>query len=136
MLLRQRRGPSSSRSQAVRSNESLAEGSEGWVRCATCAARLAHQSWMLGEGGRAPLVFKNPHGIVFYLLLVARVVGAHFEGPPTSEFTWFRGYAWRVGYCSQCQTHVGWHFSATQTDVALHHFVALSRAAVRFERGD
>ena len=136
ILARQPGSAGPSRPHRARSGAEARGEGDCWVRCATCGARLAHQSWMLDEAGRAPLVFTNPHGIVFHLLLVTRVVGTLFEGVPTREFTWFKGYLWSVGCCSRCLSHVGWHFSAARTDVELRHFVALSRAAVRFELDD
>lgn len=103
---------------------------EGWYACAQCGERLAHESWVLSSAASGPLVFANPHGRFFELLLVSHVLSGIFDRHATSEFTWFSGYAWRIGTCARCGTHIGWHFEATHA-AALREFVALSRAAVR-----
>lgn len=101
-----------------------------WYVCAACAERLAREDWVLDAGVQSPLVFANPHGRFFELLLVSHVLSGIFDRHATSEFTWFSGYAWRIGTCARCGTHIGWHFEATHA-AALREFVALSRAAVR-----
>jgi hypothetical protein len=105
-----------------------------WYVCLRCAERLARSDWTLDEVSALPLVFVNPHGNIFQLLLVSRVQSAFFEGTPTEEFTWFEGYAWSVGFCSSCRLHIGWHFAARRAGAALREFVALSRAALRLAR--
>jgi hypothetical protein len=117
------------------SGHALEAGTYGWYVCAACAARLAREDWALDARAQGPLVFANPHGKFFELLLVTHVVGAVFERGATIEFTWFSGYAWRIGTCVGCRTHIGWHFEATH-DASLREFVALSRAAVRLLRSE
>lgn len=113
------------------SDAELEAGRQGWYVCAACDERLAREDWVLEHTTQAPLVFANPQGRFFELLLVSHVCGSLFEGHATTEFTWFSGYAWRVGSCEGCGVHIGWHFEATQGDLALREFVALSRAAVK-----
>jgi len=111
-------------------------GDRGWYACAACARRLAREDWVLEAETQGPLVFANPHGRFFELLLVTQVVGGVFDRLATSEFTWFVGYGWRVGVCAGCRAHIGWHFEATRSDVALREFVALSRAAIKLLRSE
>ena len=33
-----------------------------------------------------------------------------YIGPETDEFTWFKGYRWRIAVCGRCQVHLGWRF--------------------------
>ncbi|HXS18782.1 MAG TPA: hypothetical protein VN764_16400, partial [Polyangiaceae bacterium] len=54
-----------------------------------------------------------------------------FDHHATAEFTWFSGYAWSIGSCAWCHAHIGWRFEATQSELVLREFVALSRAAVK-----
>jgi hypothetical protein len=114
----------------------LEAGAQGWYVCAACDERLAREDWLLQDTTQAPLVFANPHGRFFELLLVTHICGGVFDRQATSEFTWFSGYAWRVGNCAGCRAHIGWHFEATQRDLALREFVALSRTAVKFLRSE
>lgn len=130
-LLREPAGgrPATSSEQAS-SDEELETPAHGWYVCAACAARLAREDWVLEAATQGPLVFANPHGRFFELLLVTRVVGGAFERHATTEFTWFAGYAWRIGSCARCRAHIGWHFEATDA-ASLREFIALSRAAVK-----
>jgi len=118
------------------SSDDVELGERGWYACAVCALGLAREDWVLEAASQGPLVFANPHGRFFELLLVTHVVGGIFDRHATSEFTWFAGYAWRVGVCADCRAHIGWHFEATQSDVALREFVALSRAAIKLLRSE
>jgi len=118
------------------SSHELELGARDWYACAACAAPLAREDWVLEADTQGPLVFANPHGRFFELLLVTHVVGAIFDRDATSEFTWFAGYAWRVGGCARCGAHIGWHFEATRSDVRLREFVALSRAAIKLLRSE
>ena len=117
-------------------DDEVEAGARGWYACAACAARLAREDWVLESSSAAPLVFANPHGRFFELLLVSHVIGGVFDRQATTEFTWFTGYAWRVAGCARCRAHIGWHFEATRSDASLREFVALSRAALKFLRGE
>ena len=57
--------------------------------------------------------FANPQGIVFTIRCFEQAEGCASTGlPPTTEFTWFPGFAWRIVVCRFCRTHLGWHFAA------------------------
>jgi len=135
VLLREPAGaPAPGAGEIPASSDDVELGDRGWYACAACALRLAREDWVLEAETQGPLVFANPHGRFFELLLVTHVVGGAFDRHATGEFTWFPGYAWRVGVCAGCHAHIGWHFEATRSDVALREFVALSRAAIKLLR--
>ena len=137
LLLRDRAAlPAPGASASPASSDDVELGERGWYACAACALRLAREDWVLEAATQGPLVFANPHGRFFELLLVSHVVGGVFDRHATSEFTWFAGYAWRVGACAGCRAHIGWHFGATRRDLALREFVALSRAAIELLRSE
>lgn len=52
----------------------------------------------------------NPHGYVFELGCFRDAPGARESSPPTLEFTWFEGLAWRLADCRGCGTHLGWSY--------------------------
>ncbi len=119
----------------AQSGDELEAGNKGWYVCAACGRRLAREDWVLDAGSQGPLVFANPHGRFIELLLVTHVVGGAFDQHATTEFTWFSGFAWRIGTCVGCRSHIGWHFEATHAG-ALREFVALSRGAVTLSRSE
>lgn len=49
---------------------------------------------------------------------------------PTSQATWFPGYAWQILTCSACGTHVGWRFTEEEGAIAV-----MSRARYRHSGG-
>ncbi|HEU5073744.1 MAG TPA: cereblon family protein, partial [Polyangiaceae bacterium] len=103
-------GPPGTPSQRVASRDEIEADALGWYVCVACHARLAREDWVLDAARQGPLVFANPHGRFFELLLVTHVSGCWFERHATTEFTWFAGYTWRIGTCAQCSAHIGWHF--------------------------
>jgi cereblon len=32
-------------------------------------------------------------------------------GAPTTQDSWFPGYAWSILYCRRCVSHLGWRFT-------------------------
>jgi hypothetical protein len=57
-------------------------------------------------------VFPNPYGHMRVIYTFRDATGLAISGAPTSEFTWFAGYTWRIAYCAACSNHLGWLFEA------------------------
>jgi hypothetical protein len=34
------------------------------------------------------------------------------EGPPSTQDSWFAGFAWSIAHCSHCFSHLGWMYSS------------------------
>jgi len=54
--------------------------------------------------------FANPHGYLFEIGCFGDAWGCAPASPPSSEFSWFKGYLWKIGVCRGCSTHLGWVF--------------------------
>lgn len=54
--------------------------------------------------------FMNPAGYLFHLACFAEAPGCQVVGPPSDEYPWFPGFAWRYGLCAACHAHLGWYF--------------------------
>lgn len=63
-------------------------------------------------GGGERQVFANPHGRVFEIVRTLRVHRVALVGEPTTEASWFGGYAWTIASCGRCGSHLGWRFTA------------------------
>jgi hypothetical protein len=79
--------------------------------CRTCGTTISTTDAVLPRGDW-PLVFANPQGRVFELVLLRAAQALVFVGPATTEHTWFSGYVWRVALCGGCGTHLGWRYEA------------------------
>jgi hypothetical protein len=53
----------------------------------------------------------NPSGVEFEFGCFAAAPGVQTFGQPTTEFSWFPGYAWVYSVCADCTTHLGWLFT-------------------------
>jgi Yippee zinc-binding/DNA-binding /Mis18, centromere assembly len=110
-------------------DESVTSDDERWLCCKSCETLIAQVSAILPEG-EMPLVFANPHGVVFELVLLGRAQALRLIGSRTEEFTWFQGYAWRVALCGGCGSHLGWRFEAVRGGSPALFFGLLRRELV------
>lgn len=98
-----------------------------WLCCRVCGARIAPSAAEFHPSS-GPLVFANPQGRLYELIAVRDASGMHVLGSPTTEATWFAGYAWRVAICATCLNHLGWNYSAAASGVTPVSFYGLIRA--------
>lgn len=83
-----------------------------WWCCRTCGQRLTRAADQISFDGSHQHRFLNPHGFEFYIRLFSGAPGLRPEGESTDHFSWFVGYKWRIGYCGNCRTHLGWTFAS------------------------
>jgi cereblon len=81
------------------------------------------------SGAGSSQAFLNPHGVLHELVTVTWAENVVLSGAPTTEFTWYPGYAWRIAWCGRCGAHVGWSFDAIG-DGAPRTFWGLRRQAI------
>ncbi|XP_012284303.1 protein cereblon [Orussus abietinus] len=77
----------------------------------------------------------NPVGRIFDTVTLYTAEGLNFDGyPPSTEFSWFPGYAWIVVNCQGCNIHMGWRFTAVEEDLKPAAFYGLVRKALCFKK--
>jgi len=81
------------------------------------------------SGAGAAQAFLNPHGFIHEVVTVRRVENVTLTGAPTTDFTWYPGYAWQIAWCVKCAAHVGWSFAAVG-EAEPRGFWALRRDAI------
>lgn len=86
---------------------------EAWYLCRTCHQQITRPSHQIQIQGDHRHTFANPSGAVFDIGCFASAEGFSFMGPPSTEFTWFSGYSWRITICASCLNHIGWFFSSS-----------------------
>lgn len=81
--------------------------------CAHCGAPVTRGRWEMSINGGFEHVFFNPAGMVFRILCFKEAPGAVAVGAASGQFTWFRGYLWRICACRSCDQHLGWRYEGT-----------------------
>lgn len=92
------------------------EEEDDFIICRQCSQIVTHPTERMAADGSHQHTFANPHGIVYDIACFRSANGCAYTGPATGEFTWFRGYQWRIAVCRSCLTHLGWLFTSTSGD--------------------
>ena len=101
------------------------------LRCRACGAEVADRGALFSvDGERVARVFANPAGFLHEIVTLLRARGLRIEGPATSEFSWFIGYAWEIAYCAECSAHLGWRYGALEPGIEPQVFYGLRRAQI------
>lgn len=98
---------------------------EEHILCRQCHSILTRPTERIVVQGSHQHTFANPHGIVFEIGCFDNVMGCGYAGPASEEFSWFKGFSWRVAVCVMCLSHLGWFFESR--DGANFHGLILDR---------
>jgi len=90
--------------------------SEKYILCRQCHQVITSPAEQIAVQGSHQHTFANPHGIIYEIGCFRSVIGCGYAGPVSDEFSWFRGFSWRVAVCTMCLTHVGWLFISSGSD--------------------
>ena len=90
---------------------------EEHILCRQCHNILTSPSERIVVQGSHHHTFANPHGIVFEIGCFGAVKGCGYAGPASNEFSWFKGFSWRVAVCVMCLTHLGWLFESREGSI-------------------
>lgn len=82
------------------------------IVCRNCSHPVTDPTQRINMNGGFYHTFANPHGQVFEIGCFQRAPGCAAASDLSVEFTWFAGYAWQVGICTNCAGHLGWVFTA------------------------
>jgi hypothetical protein len=102
----------------IETDPSEAETTEDkeFIRCRKCGNPVTHPSERISMDGSHAHTFANPGGILYEIGCFRSVVGCGYMGPTTDDFSWFKGYSWKVIYCGKCSDHLGWLFISPVND--------------------
>ena len=84
-----------------------------YLLCRHCLNKISSPAECIEVQGSHKHTFANPQGIIYEIGCFKNASGCGYSGVPTDEYTWFRGFRWRVALCGLCLTHVGWLFMST-----------------------
>ena len=89
--------------------EKTSENKEN-ILCRQCRQVITDVGKHIAVDGAHRHTFANPAGNVYEIGCFFSARGCAYIGIPTEEFTWFKGFSWRVAVCRTCLTHLGWLF--------------------------
>ena len=104
------KGPGA-RAEAIVQDDPEEQTDAQWV-CAACQCTVAWASAACVVNGQHTHRFMNPHGFVFDILCFREVLACRDEGPPSTEHSWFPGFAWTITQCGGCDAQLGWAFES------------------------
>lgn len=94
------------------SKQSTDKKPERQLRCKACGASITRERDRISVQGAHDHTCTNPSGLRFHIGCFREVQTCAELGEASEEFTWFRGYAWRILLCQSCKQHLGWGFQA------------------------
>lgn len=102
------------------------------LTCTQCTKVIGDTSDIFSMSVEGPQgTFVNPGGYVHEMLTLSKASNLTYNVRPSTEHSWFPGYAWKIAKCSGCLCHVGWKFTATKRKLKPLKFYGLTRKAVK-----
>ncbi|XP_031843037.1 E3 ubiquitin ligase component cereblon [Nomia melanderi] len=103
--------------------------------CNNCNALIGRQSNMLPMSTEGPLgIYCNRAGFIHDIVTLYSAQGLILSHhPPSTEYTWFPGYAWTIAMCKNCNSHMGWKFTAVESFLKPKTFWGLSRQNIKYK---
>jgi len=97
--------------------------------CRICEVEITEEEALFCmRSGSVEQVFPNPYGHMRVILTAKHARSVEPAGDPTTEFTWFAGYAWTVLSCANCRAHLGWVYDAVGADQPARFYGLLKEA--------
>ena len=87
-----------------------ANGEGSALLCRHCGRVITDEHERMTAQGLHQHTFANPHGLVFTIGCFRSAAGCAYRGPLTTEWTWFKGFSWRMAHCRCCRAHLGWRY--------------------------
>lgn len=101
-----------------------------FFECQRCSSQIASYSDIFAMAkGNLNANYCNPAGYIHETLTVHKTIheeALRIVDRPSSEFSWFPGYAWQIAVCKECSGHIGWKFTALTKHLKPKSFFGLS----------
>lgn len=99
--------------------------------CKDCGLFIADKKDVFSMAREGPLgMYVNPGGYIHEMITVYKADGLKTAGGPSTENTWFQGFAWTVVQCKYCTAHIGWKFTALSRGLVPQKFWGVCRSAI------
>lgn len=101
------------------------------LACRRCSKQLGDQQHIFSMSKEGPQgAFVNPGGHVHETLTLYKAKNLRLVGQPSTEYSWFPGYAWTITECLGCWNHIGWKFTSTNPKLRPEKFYGFSRKSI------
>ena len=80
------------------------------IICRQCRQGITTQADRITVRGSHQHTVANPHGIIFQIGCFQSAPGCGYTGPLTEEWSWFKGFSWKIAICGFCLIQLGWLF--------------------------
>lgn len=100
--------------------------------CQKCSSKVAYQRDIFSMSVEGPQgTYVNSGGYIHETMTVYKAHGLKcVSDEPSTDYSWFPGYAWTIAECKHCQTHMGWMFTATRSELRPSKFWGLCRRSL------
>ncbi|KAG7190065.1 hypothetical protein KM043_006206 [Ampulex compressa] len=87
--------------------------------CGRCDSFIGKQSHIFPMSKEGPQgTYCNPAGAIHDTVTLYHAEGLVLNRMrPSTESSWFPGYAWTIASCKTCNMHMGWKFTAVESDL-------------------
>ena len=132
------------RSSSGKSGDEIAEGilsdeengmepeDEENISCRKCRHSITRPAEAIQVNSQHQHTFANPHGQIFEIGCFQMAEGCGYIGQKTAEWSWFKGFSWKIAVCGKCLVQVGWIFISSK---GLDNFHGLILERLVFPKG-
>eukprot|EP01024_Parvocaulis_polyphysoides_P060459 TRINITY_DN6600_c1_g1_i1.p3 TRINITY_DN6600_c1_g1~~TRINITY_DN6600_c1_g1_i1.p3 ORF type:complete len:171 (-),score=10.37 TRINITY_DN6600_c1_g1_i1:542-1054(-) len=122
-------------SQRLRTIISRSKSKNLRICCEQCGLNLGMGSDVISMSDTGPGgIFVNPGGYVHDVITLKNIRGCMLWSRPSTENSWFPGYAWTILNCQQCLRHLGWKFTAVKQQLSPQVFYGLRHGTITLLR--
>lgn len=96
---------------------------EDLIFCRKCRHIITRPAEAIQVNGQHQHTFANPHGQIFEIGCFQMAEGCGYIGQKTTEWSWFKGFSWKVAVCGKCRAQVGWLFVGSKELDTFHGLI-------------
>jgi hypothetical protein len=93
------------------------------IFCRKCQHIITRPAEAIQVNGQHQHTFANPHGLIFEIGCFHMAEGCGYIGQKTAEWSWFKGFSWKVAICGKCLAQVGWIFTSSKGSDNFHGLI-------------
>ena len=102
------------------------------LACVQCNVAITDKTDLFSMSQKGPTsAYVNPGGHVHETVTFYKAKNLSLTGRPTTENSWFPGYAWTIASCRSCHDHMGWKFTAAKSGLHPSKFWGLTRSSLK-----